>query len=317
MNLKSIIPILALAAISIVACNTNKSKDGFTKLPNGLEIKFTEDKSGNKADSGSMAMINIVVKVNDSVVFDSKQMNGDKPVAQQIQPSRVAADLMAGFMQMSEGDKAIFRLPVDSVFPTNNPQSRPPFIKANDTMYYAVEMVSLKTVKQQEEEKTKKQAEEGTVLEKYLKDNNITTAKTPSGMYIIHKSEGSGATPENGKLVTMNYTGRLLDGTVFDTNEDPKFGHKEPFKFVIGQGQVIKGWDEGVATMKKGGKAKFIIPSSLAYGERDNPGNPNNPKGIPAFSTLEFDVTLVNIEDAPKQPQQGAIQVNPDGTVNK
>lgn len=94
---------------------------------------------------------------------------------------------------------------------------------------------------------------------------------------------------KNGDVLTMNYTGRFTNGTVFDSNVDPKFGHVEPFKFTLGAGQVISGWDEGLVGMKVGEKKTLTLPPEKAYGSRDvGP--------IPANSTLIFDVELVGIE---------------------
>jgi peptidylprolyl isomerase len=113
------------------------------------------------------------------------------------------------------------------------------------------------------------------------------TVTTASGLQYIDIVAGTGASPVSGKKVSMNYTGRLTDGTGFDSNVDPKFGHVSPFEFNIGTGQVIKGWDEGIMSMKEGGKRQLIIPGSLAYGERGYPGL------IPPNATLVFDVELV------------------------
>ncbi|MBK8144619.1 MAG: FKBP-type peptidyl-prolyl cis-trans isomerase [Bacteroidetes bacterium] len=94
----------------------------------------------------------------------------------------------------------------------------------------------------------------------------------------------------------MNYRGKLLDGTTFDSNIDSAFNHMTPFEFPLGVNRVIRGWDEGVALLPLGSKATFYIPSRLGYAAQAVPGNPNNPKGIPANSILIFDVELTNIK---------------------
>ena len=100
---------------------------------------------------------------------------------------------------------------------------------------------------------------------------------------------GTAQVAKAGDVVSMNYTGRLEDGTVFDSNIDPKFGHVEPFVFTLGAGQVIAGWDKGIVGMKVGEKKTLVIPPENAYGERGAGGI------IPPNATLIFDVELLAI----------------------
>jgi len=108
---------------------------------------------------------------------------------------------------------------------------------------------------------------------------------TLSGLKYVDEVVGSGDSPTKGKKVRVHYTGRLTDGKKFDSSVD----RGQPFEFVIGVGQVIKGWDEGVATMKVGGKRQLIIPADLGYGARGAGG------AIPPNAELIFDVELLGV----------------------
>jgi FKBP-type peptidyl-prolyl cis-trans isomerase len=100
----------------------------------------------------------------------------------------------------------------------------------------------------------------------------------------------SGEVAKTGDTVSMNYTGRLEDGTIFDSNVDPKFQHVEPFVFTLGAGQVIPGWDKGIVGMKVGEKKTLVIPPEDAYGAAGAGGV------IPPNATLIFDVELLAIK---------------------
>lgn len=127
-------------------------------------------------------------------------------------------------------------------------------------------------------EQKKVAKEEALIKEKY--PNAI---RTSSGLMYIILKEGNGATPTSGALIEAHYTGRLLDGTKFDSSVD----RGKPFLFVVGKGDVIKGWDEAFFSMKKGEKRILIIPPGLAYGDKGM-------RTIPPNETLIFEVELIN-----------------------
>jgi peptidylprolyl isomerase len=114
-------------------------------------------------------------------------------------------------------------------------------------------------------------------------ENQVTTA---SGLKYVEIAEGTGETPAKGQTVSVHYTGTLESGKKFDSSRD----RNSAFEFQIGEGQVIKGWDEGLSTMKVGGRRKLIIPAELGYGARGAGGV------IPPNATLVFDVELLKIK---------------------
>lgn len=120
--------------------------------------------------------------------------------------------------------------------------------------------------------------------------NNMENTKQVEGVKVTILQAGYGDVAKSGDTVAMNYTGRLVDGTTFDSNVDPKFGHMQPFVFTIDAGMVIKGWDVGVAGMKIGEKRNLVIEPAYAYGERGAGGI------IPPNATLSFDVELLAIK---------------------
>ena len=115
-----------------------------------------------------------------------------------------------------------------------------------------------------------------------MSENTLTTA---SGLQYVDTKVGTGASPQAGQTAVVHYTGWLLDGKKFDSSKD----HGQPFSFQVGRGQVIKGWDEGVATMKVGGTRTLIIPPDLGYGARGAGGV------IPPNATLKFEVELLEV----------------------
>ena len=117
------------------------------------------------------------------------------------------------------------------------------------------------------------------LLQEYLIENDITTEPTSSGIYYIETLKGTGPDANGGDRVEVKYKGTFLDGEEFDSGT---------FPFSLGYGQVIRGWDEGINYMQEGGKAILIIPSSMAYGS-------NGRDGIPPYTTLIFEVELLNI----------------------
>lgn len=122
-------------------------------------------------------------------------------------------------------------------------------------------------------------------------EQNINMGNLPDGVKVTILKESTGEVAKTGDTVAMNYTGTLANGTTFDSNVDPKFQHVEPFFFTIGAGQVIKGWDIGVAGMKIGEKRKLELSPDFAYGATGAGGV------IPPNATLTFEVELLAIKN--------------------
>lgn len=135
----------------------------------------------------------------------------------------------------------------------------------------------------------KKQTAPAQVVSQAEQNTNMQTQQI-EGVKITILKEGTGAVAKSGDTVAMNYTGTLADGSTFDSNVDPKFQHVEPFPFILGAGQVIKGWDTGIVGMKVGEQRKLEIAPDFAYGAS------GHPPVIPPNATLTFTVELLAIK---------------------
>lgn len=280
-----------------------KAAPGFNRTEGGLEYKIVRDEAGtNTPKIGDQVEMHIVTRIKDSVIFDSRTMNNNQPVPFQIMAPSFKGDLVEGFMMLTPGDSAMFRVPVDSL--KKGGQQLPPWMEKADVIEYEVSLVSVKSqelLKKETEEKSAKQIGiDESLLQDYFKKNNLNPQKTASGLYYIITTPGSGNNPKAGDQITVNYTGKTLDGTPFDSNVDPKFNHVQPFSFSVGQRQVIAGWDEGLMLMKKGSKGTLFIPSRLAYGERGAGG------AIAPNAVLVFDVEVTDIGGGQAAPAHGA-----------
>lgn len=295
---KTTLLLAAVLALSTTAFSQSK-KDSYTSIDGGMKYKMIKDvKDGPVAKLGDHIQLHLITKVEDSLIFDTRAAMNGEPAPFQIGNPQSKIDLNHLFTRLSAGDSVIVKIPVDSMIAAGVPQA--PWMKANSNqeLVYYIQMVSVKSQEQKQKEMAESSAKQKTIDEKlitdYLAAKNIKAQKTESGLYYTIDRLGDGEQPEQGEKVTVNYTGMLLNGEKFDSNVDPAFQHVQPFQFILGQGQVIRGWDEGIAMLKKGTKATLYIPSGLAYGERSP-----SPK-IPANSVLVFDVELL-----PEEEMQG------------
>lgn len=290
--LKQIIPIALLGTIVLGTASCKKG-GSFQKTKDGVEYLIAKDAPGTQKPAvGDIIEYHLIATLGDSTLFDSRKMMDNKPLQKQLQEPAAAnrkMDPTEVIMMLTAGDSAVIRTELDS-----NMRQMYAFAKPTDKLEFRISLVSVKTKDQFEKEMQTQTEEQKGIDEKLLTDyftqNNITAQKTASGLYYVITKEGSGAVPEAGKTVKVNYTGRTIDGNVFDSNLDPKFQHVEPLEFMLGRGQVIPGWDEGIALLKKGSKGVFYIPSGLAYGSQSpNPNIPNN-------AILIFDVELLDFK---------------------
>lgn len=276
---------LLVAALGLImaSCGT-----GEKKTPGGVEYIVHKSGSGAQLKLGDTVLMNITQRLNDSILAESRKVVG-APVPVLISKSVEKYDLMEGLALLKEGDSATFIIPFDSL-----PEPRPPFGKKGDKLKvtFAVEGKYSSAIQKDKDQKE---------IKEYLDKNKLNATTTPEGVYVAVNQEGTGEQPKAGDTVYVHYTGKLLSGKVFDSSQDSTLRPGmplEPIKFPIGQGFVIKGWDAGISSLKKGSKATLVIPSVLAYGLQ------GSPPAIPSNSVLVFDVELVDVKAGKPAPAQ-------------
>jgi len=271
-----------------------------TIQPTKSGIYFLESVAGKgmKIDTGVWVSVHFKVQLLDGKQLFSSYDRGD-PITFEYGKRFDTPGVEEAIGLMKKGGKATVIVPSKLAFgETGRGGVVPPFA----TMVYELEITNVltkadhdKTIaadkKKADEKLMKNKGDETANLNKYLKEKGITAKPNPSGIYYIEKVKGSGQKAAAGKTVKVHYTGTLLNGKKFDSSRD----RNQPFEFTLGKGQVIKGWDEGVALMNVGGKATLIVPSNMGYGERDM-------GSIPPYSTLVFDVELLDVKDATPAP---------------
>lgn len=287
-----IIAVMFIAAGTIfVSCDSGSKAgfDGFNSTSDGLYYKFHVDNSDTVFPvTGDYITIDMIYATEDTVIFDSKELPQVMKLPM-VEPS-YKGDIYDGISLMNIGDSATFICNADSVFlKLFRMPSVPPEFDSVDNIYFHIKLNAIETLEEvqaaQEAELKILKNEESSKRYAFLEDKYPDAQPVASGLYYIEVKEGKGSSPEAGKTVSVNYKGMFLDGTVFDSS----FDRNQPIEFVLGQGQVIKGWDEGIAMMREGGSAILVIPSDLAYG-------PQGRSSIPPFSTLVFEVELLEIK---------------------
>ncbi len=299
--------ILSMAAMALLmvgtlcACNEKNPYPGYQKTNNGLYYRFFTQNEGELPQIGELMEVKLCCMVNDTTMVIPKTEN-----VMMLQESKFPGDFNEGLAMMHKGDSASFIVNIDSTFKYLFGQpTLPAEFKSTDVMRFEIMVKDFypekvyaqnfaNEVKSRNDERAAKlqndypdeTAKAANELAKYLAKNNIVVEPTASGLYYVMTSEGNGEKPQVGKSVKMHYTGKLLNGTVFDSSVE----RGEPFQFVLGVGQVIPGWDEGVQLMSKGEKGILYIPYYLGYGERQAG------EKIAPFSNLMFEVELVDFE---------------------
>lgn len=273
--------VLAFVAAATILTSCNKMET----TESGLEYKIITHEDGTRmVAAGDILLLNLRIATgnSDSVILETYSTNSpryipsDEPVLKEV------------FAALSKGDSAEIWVNADTLFQKSFGAEKPKNMVEGEKVKFTVTLVDAFSQQEMQQKQMQQMSEfmmkDSVAISAFLatKQNVQTTA---SGLHYVVKTATKGKQAAKGNKVSMLYRGTLLNGEEFDGNMN---GDRPPFEFTLGLGQVIPGWDEGVALMKEGEEYTFIIPWKLAYGERG--AGP-----IPPFSSLVFDVKLVKI----------------------
>lgn len=277
---------LAGMATVIILSGCGRGKVGFKQHPSGLQYRFFEmNPQGENPSVGDILVISMKIATSSGAVVDESSF-----YRLQLSNPVYKGDFHTGLALLQVGDSACFKLDAFDFFEKSRKRDLPAQFQQGDPVLVYVRLKNILSINDLETERLayyhSGPDQEMNLLQEYLELTNTRVTPTESGLYYIEKKKGTGKRAVPGSRLTVHYTGKTIDGKVFDSS----LNRGNPLVFVLGQGQVIKGWDEGFAFMSEGTQARLIIPSDLAYGKegyRDI---------ILPYSTLVFDVEVIRVD---------------------
>jgi FKBP-type peptidyl-prolyl cis-trans isomerase len=266
-----------MTTLALVSCKKN---GGFKDTKFGFQYKMHTEGKGAKPQAGDVIEFHQYVRKGDSLIQSTRQMNA--PIKIRFPETTKGDKFLEAIKMLSSGDSMTVKLVVDSLG-----QVRPPF-KSGDVIYFDFKMIKVTPKAEADKAAAAMQAQATGIqtllsssIESY-KSGKLKPQTTSTGLKYQILEQGSGPKGEAGNTVTVNYIGKLKDGTEFDSS----FSHGDSYTFPLGKGQVIPGWDEGLQLLNEGGKGIFFIPASLGYGDKAM-------GKIPANSELIFYIELI------------------------
>ncbi len=272
---------------------------GFVQHTNAQTYKFTSVQVVRANNDEPFIKMDMFIKVHmqqyidDSLMMDTRE---SMPAYMPINSTIYDTAFLDNLLHSKKGDSLICIMPMDSLEnKLSNISGK--FFKAlikienvfeSDSTYqndYNAEM-ALAKLKEETERNARKITEEQDIAA-YLSQQSIQAIKTKNVVFVQIIKKGNGRPITKGKKVRVNYSGKTLDGKVFDSNIDPEFYHVQPFEFRVGAGNVIQGWDDGICLFNEGGKGTLYIPSNMGYWKQGAGEN------IKPYENLIFDIEIL------------------------
>ncbi len=282
--------------IVLASCWTDPTYKGFTETDSGLYYKLQMIGDGKRKPTiGDYLQLNITYKtVTDSVFMDTRSGNDLGMVFLPFNHSSFEGSFEEGLSIMNEGDSVTFIVGADNLFTKFFKSQLPLFLKKDAVVLMDVKLHRILNKKEYEDELVRyetiiedRDIEEQRKIQLFLDTSKVSFSRLQNGIFYLPVTQGSGSFPERGNTLRINYTGCFLNGKIFESTYD----RGQPLEYICGeQGQVIKGLESAISLMNEGAKAKFIIPSHLAYGE-----DGSSTGIIPPYTTVIYEIELLNL----------------------
>lgn len=302
--------IFAVSILGTAFISCNKGNSAFKQVKGGMEYKIISTGNGKPAEYGDVMKFHFIQKYKDSTI---KQTYDQLPAYQPIDSMQLPKEYFDIFKQVRPGDSIVTRILTDSVF-KGGLGMMPKEFKKGEYLFTNFKVLQLmKPDKAQEDRmaEAKKIMEADSIhaisqkvtddktLQDYFAGHNLKPVKTELGTYVDIQEKGGDPVKE-GQIMSVKYTGKLLDGTTFDSNVDSSFHHTEPYNLTIGRGGSIPGFEDGLKQFGKGGKGVIYIPSVLGYGTHGS-------GKIKPNSNLLFEIEVLDVKDGFQPPAKPAI----------
>lgn len=279
---KIFISILGLSLL-LISCGGKKD---YQEHSSGLKYKFIDmNPKGQSSQQGDILLLSIRYLTEAGLLIDenpSYRVQLRKPAYQ--------GDFFTGLAILQVGDSVHFLLDAADYYQNTRKRELPEELLEGDKLLIQVKLKNIVEVESLETERLgiyhTDEEQELRLMKDYLEKTNVQVEPTSSGLYVVIQKEGTGPNVKPGQTLTVEYTGKTIDGKIFDSS----LTNGQPIIFTLGRGEMIKGWDEAFPKLKKGSKARLIIPSKLAYGSE------GRGRKILPYSTLVFDVEVLDFK---------------------
>jgi len=277
--------ILFISVTVFYSCNSNE----FTRTDNDIYYKFIiENNDSAKVKVDDILKLKLIyTNEKGDVIFDSRELGKDYKMV--LKKPNYIGSIDEAIAMMHIGDSAIFKVDATDFYKLSRGyKTLPEEVKLGGKLVFYVKILGVADNLQVQKEKEKlavnQQKLEEDMLKDFIQKENITVKPTSSGLYYITLDKGNGKKPKKGDKLIIHYTGKFINGEIFDSS----LKRGKPLTYTFGEKGFIAGWEEGVSYMSEGETAKLIIPSHLAYGDKKT-------GPIPAYSTLIFEIELLKV----------------------